>query len=90
MKVHPSQHGPVRFAPWVITVPVAMMIGAVCLQAVSPVGSIVAECFDGQTLDPSTGTCPQEPSTTNSAGNLTNQAVEDAVSGNQLDASGIG
>lgn len=78
MMIQPSAHSPVRFVG-VIALLAASVIGAVYLQATSLTGTIVAECFDGQTVDPATGTCPTQPSTANDSKELaSNPAVQDA------------
>lgn len=55
-------------------------------EAMSPSGRLVAECFNEQTLDPSTGTCPDDPPLVNGASDLaSNPAVQDAEQGNMDD-----
>ncbi len=79
MVAQSSTHGPVR-SVWVIAALAASMFGAVCLQAIPPAGSILAECVGGQVIDPSTGTCPTPsgPAVTPQDMLANNSAVEGA------------
>ena len=46
------------FSLWMIALFAASMIGVGYTQAISTGNTVMAECFDGRTLDSSTGVCP--------------------------------
>lgn len=68
----------------------ATVVGAGYVQTASPTGSLLAECFDGQTVDPTTGSCPQDSSVANPDSSGDSAAVKGAEAGNQADESLIG
>lgn len=87
MTTHPAVASPARIVG-VVALLAATVIGVGYGQVVSPAGSILAECFDGQTVDPATGTCPPGPSIVNGTDDIaSNPAVKDAQQANQLDES---
>lgn len=47
---------------WAIAVLAMSSTGIVVSQATTPSGTVVAECINGEVIDPDTGTCPQQPS----------------------------
>lgn len=61
MTTQPSAPGILRLILCGIAVLAAPTIGVGYLQGVSPPDTLTAECENGQTLDPATGTCPPNP-----------------------------
>ena len=72
---------------WMIALFAASLIGMGYTHAISTGSTVVAECFNGQTLDSSTGVCPVVtgvPAPTNTS-NGWGPAVKGAESANQID-----
>ena len=74
---------------WVIALFAGSMFGVGYAQAISPGGTVVAECFDGQTLDSSTGVCPADTGAADptDTSNSWGSAVKEAEAANQADES---
>ncbi len=58
----PLARRPVRIV-WAIAALAMSSTGIVVSQATTPSGTVVAECINGEVVDPDTGTCPQQPPT---------------------------
>ena len=72
---------------WMIALFAASLIGVSYDQAISTGSTFVAECFNGQTLDSSTGVCPVVtgvPAPTNPS-NGWGPAVKEAEAANQIE-----
>ena len=85
MMTHPAVSDRLRIL-WMIALFAASLIGVSYDQAISTGSTFVAECFNGQTLDSSTGVCPVVagvPAPTNPS-NGWGPAVKGAESANQI------
>lgn len=72
---------------WMITLFATVMIGVGYTLTISPGGTVLAECFDGQTIDSSTGVCPVVtgvPAPTDTS-NAWGPAVKQAEAANQIE-----
>jgi len=77
----PLARRPFRIA-WAIAALAVSATGIVVNQATTPSGTVVAECINGEVIDPDAGTCPQPPSVAGGAGVLSNPAIEGAEAAN--------
>lgn len=72
---------------WMITLFATVMIGVGYTLTISPGGNVLAECFDGQTIDSSTGVCPVVtgvPAPTDTS-NAWGPAAKQAEAANQIE-----
>ena len=86
MMTHPAVSNRLSIL-WMITLFAASLIGVGYTHAISTGSTFVAECFDGQTLDSSTGVCPVVtgvPAPTDTS-NAWGPAVKEAEAANQIE-----
>jgi len=86
MMTHPAMSNRLCIL-WMIALFATLMIGAGYTLAISTGSTVVAECFNGQTLDSSTGVCPVVtgvPAPTDTS-NGWGPAVKEAEAANQIE-----